>query len=328
MRWIDGHLDLAYLQLLGRDLTVPCPDPEAGCVSLPDLRDAGVELAFATIFTEPAGDESHSRSAYDGIHDLDGAETAGRRQLEVYRQLETEGELRFVRSRADLETPAGPGPGIVLLMEGADPIRGPDQVVTWFNDGLRMVGLTWAMGTRYAGGNHRLGPLTSLGIDLVGAMDDCGIIHDASHLSDEAFDGLLGVARGPIVATHSNCRALAGDSQRHLRDDQVRAIAERDGVIGLNLFSKFLVPSGRATIDDCVAHVQRVAQLMGHRRGVALGSDMDGGFGPDSLPEHLDHPRKLDALSDALAAAGWSDDDVKGFAHGNWRRFLQRALPD
>ncbi len=327
MQWIDGHLDLAYLQLLGRDLTAPCPDPDDGCVSLPELRDAGVGLAFATIFTEPASDESHSRSAYGGIDDLDGAEAAGRRQLEVYGRLEAEGELRLIRSRADLETPAGAGLRIVLLMEGADPIRDPGQVATWFNDGLRMVGLTWAMGTRYAGGNHRLGPLTGLGIDLVAAMDECGIIHDASHLSDEAFDGLLGVARGPVVATHSNCRALAGDSQRHLRDDQVRAIAARDGVVGLNLFSKFLVSSGRATIDDCVAHVQRVADLMGHRRGVALGSDMDGGFGPDSLPERLDHPRKLDALADALAAAGFSDNDVEGFAHGNWRRFLERTLP-
>lgn len=323
MRWIDGHLDLAYLQLLGRDLTAPCPDPNQGCVSLPELRAAGVEFAFATIFTEPTSGESHPQSAYGGIDDLDGAEAAGRRQLEVYRRLEAAGELRFVRSRADLATSGGAVPGIVLLMEGADPIRDPAQVASWFAAGLRMVGMTWAMGTRYAGGNHRLGPLTNLGVELVHAMDECGIIHDASHLSDEAFDGLLSVARGPVVASHSNCRALAGDNQRHLRDDQVRAIATRDGVIGLNLFSKFLVASGRATIDDCVAHVERIAELMGHRRGVALGSDMDGGFGPDALPEGLDHPRKLDALATALAAAGWSDDDVEGFAWGNWWRFLQ-----
>ncbi len=327
MRWIDGHLDLAYLQLLGRDLTAPCSVPDAGCISLPELRDAGVELVFATIFTEPTSDESHALTAYGGIDDLDGAEAAGRRQLEVYRQLETRGELCVVRSRGDLETPAGAGPRIVLLMEGGDPIRDADHVARWFDDGLRMVGLTWAMGTRYAGGNQRLGPLTDLGIDLVAAMDECGIIHDASHLCDEAFDGLMKVARGPVVATHSNCRALAGPGQRHLRDDQIMAIGARDGVIGLNLFSKFLVPSGRATIDDCVAHIQRVSELMGHRRGVALGSDMDGGFGPDSLPEHLDHPAKLHALTDALTAAGWSNDDVQGFAHGNWKRFLERTLP-
>ncbi len=327
MKWIDGHLDLAYLALLGRDLTVPCPDPLEGCVSLPALREGNVEVIFATIFTEPGGTDAHGLAAYGGIDDVGGAEAAGRRQLEIYRRLEAAGELRFICTRDDLDAAGSVAPGIVLLMEGADPIRDPEQVPQWFADGLRIVGMTWAAGTRYAGGNQRLGPLTPLGADLVRAMDECGMIHDASHLSDEALTGLLELTRGPVIATHSNCRALVGLSQRHLRDDQVRAIAERGGVIGLNLFSKFLVPEGRATIADCVAHVQRLADLMGHRRGVALGTDMDGGFGPGELPVELDHPRKLDSLADALGTAGWSDQDVEGFAHGNWRRFLERSLP-
>ena len=327
MRWIDGHLDLAYLALLGRDLAAPCPDPLQGSVSLPELRDGGVEIAFATIFTEPNDQAPDRPAVYAGIDDLDGAESAGRRQLEIYQRLEAEGELRVVRTRRDLELTDAVVPGIVLLMEGADPIRTPECVRPWYDRGLRLVGLTWSMGTRYAGGNQRRGPLTPLGVELVQAMDECGIIHDASHLSDEAFDGLLETARGPLVATHSNCRALVGESQRHLRDDHVRAIAERDGVIGLNLFSKFLVPAGRASIDDCVAHVERMADLMGHRRGVALGTDMDGGFGPGDLPVGLDHPRKLDALAEALRSAGWSDSEVEGFAYGNWLRVLERALP-
>ena len=315
------------MALLGRDLTVPCPDPREGSVSLPALREGNVDLVFATIFTEPGGNDAHGLAGYGGIDDVDGAEAAGRRQLEIYRRLEAAGELRFIRARDDLDAAGGVAPGVVLLMEGADPIRDPEQVPQWFADGLRIVGMTWAAGTRYAGGNQRLGPLTPLGADLVRAMDECGMIHDASHLSDEALTGLLELASGPIIATHSNCRALVGDSQRHLRDDQVRAIGERGGVIGLNLFSRFLVPEGRATIADCVAHVQRVADLMGHRRGVALGTDMDGGFGPDELPVDLDHPRKLDSLANALRTAGWSDQDVEGFAHGNWLRFLERSLP-
>ena len=153
------------------------------------------------------------------------------------------------------------------------------------------------------------------------------MIHDASHLSDEAFDGLLAAARGPVVATHSNCRALVSDNQRHLRDDQVREIGRRDGIVGLNLFSAFLVTDGRATIDDCVAQVRRVSELMGHRRGVALGSDMDGGFGPDSLPVGLDDPRRMESLADALRDDGWSDDEIDGFRRGNWHRFLTRTLP-
>jgi len=328
MRWIDGHLDLAYVALCGRDLSIPCPDPAAGCVSLPELREAGVGLALATVFTEPGVTDPSQLYGYGSSEDLDGAELAGRRQLEIYHRLEMERQVGIVRNRSDLGGRAGgPEPRVVLLMEGADPIRSPDDAGRWFDGGVRAVGLAWAAGTRYAGGNRSPGPLTPPGVELVRALDELGVIHDASHLADEAFEGLLATAGGPIVATHSNCRALAGASQRHLRDEQIAQIARRGGIVGLNLFGKFLVPGGRAAISDCVAHVERVCGIMGHRRGVGLGSDMDGGFPPTELPAGLDHPRKLDALAEALRNAGWPDDDIEGFRHANWRRFLERTLP-
>lgn len=307
--------------MLGRDLRVACADGDDGCVSLPALRAAGVDLAFATIFTEPGDAEG---VGYGSPDDLDTAEAAGLRQLAVYEQLEREGELTIVRRAADLEGD-GPRPHVLILMEGADPIRGPEAVAAWTARGLRLVGLTWMNGTRYAGGDASGGPLTERGVELVRALDDAGLVHDASHLSDAAFDGLLATARGPIVATHSNCRALLNANERHLRDEQVRAIGARGGVVGLNLYTAFLARGRRATIADCVAHVERVAEIMGHRRGVALGSDMDGGFGATSLPEGLDHPGKLPALTAALRDAGWSDEDVAGFRADNWRRFLARA---
>jgi membrane dipeptidase len=325
LRWIDGHLDLAYGALCGRDLRVPCPDPKAGCVSLPSLREASVEIALGTIFTAPGDD--HGEAGYDGPDDLDGAEAAGLKQLAVYEQLEAEGELSIVRSAADLDGD-GPLPKIVILMEGGDPIRSPDHVGMWHERGLRFVGLSWAAGTRYAGGNAVGGPLTPLGIEMIKALDVHGIVHDASHLGDAALDGLLEHATGRIVATHSNCRALVEDRQRHLRDDQIDEIAKRQGVVGLNLFTKFLAVGRRATIADCVDHVQHVAEVMGHRRGVALGSDMDGGFPPTDLPGDLDHPSKLRDLAEALRDAEWGDADIDGFALGNWRRVLREALGD
>ena len=120
---------------------------------------------------------------------------------------------------------------------------------------------------------------------------------------------------------------LTGDNQRHLRDDQIKAIGDRGGVIGLNLFSKFLVPDGRATIDDCVAHVEHVCELMGHRKGVGLGSDADGGFAANALPVDLDHPRKYGALLEPVQEAGWSDADLQGFCCANWTRVSAKALP-
>ncbi len=321
--WIDGHLDLAYLGVGGRDLTRPHTDPASGCISLPELRGAGVTTLFGTIYTEPEAPEVPW--GYSGSADREAAFATGKRQLDLYHQLADRGEIRLIRSAADLDR-AEPVPGVVLLMEGADPIRSPDDVAWWHERGVRLVGLTWALGTRYAGGNERHGSLTDEGRELVRELDRFGIVHDLSHLADAAFADLLEVARGPIVATHSNCRALLPDRQRHLTDDQIRAIAARDGVVGLNLFSVFRTRKDRATIDDCVAHIEHVCDIMGHRRGVVLGSDMDGGFPPSRLPVELDHPRHLDRLTAALKGRGWSEEEIAGFRHLNWQRILNRVL--
>ena len=332
--WIDGHLDLAYLGVNGRDLRIRCVDPGAGCVSLPELREAGVGMAFATIFTEVAGTGGPGTcSPHDAPHvyrdfdDLDGAHTAGMRQLELYEQLEREGWVRIVRSLGDLDGDDDGPLRIVMLMEGADPVRSPGELRAWFERGVLIVGLTWAMGSRYAAGNSRPGPLTEIGVEMVHAMDEIGVIHDVSHLADEAFEQLRELASGPVIASHSNARALATPLQRHLRDDQIEWIGKRDGVVGLNLFRKFLSTSQEGTLDDVVRHAQHMARLMGRFDGVALGSDMDGGFGPSELAAGLEHPTKLPALAEALRAAGWSEAQVRGVQRKNWLKFLRRALP-
>jgi membrane dipeptidase len=322
-RWADGHLDLAYLAVGGRDLTIPCTNPDEGCISLPALKDAGVRLAMATIYTSSTPDDDVA--GCDGPGDLDGAEAAGFAQLEHYEMLEREGHLTIVRCAADLTAPDD-NLKIVLLMENADPIRSPEFVPLWFDRGLRMVSLTWVHQGRYAGGNATTAALTPLGIDMIHALDAEGIIHDASHLCDASVEGLLEHARGPIVASHSNCRALLKENQRHLRDGHIRAIGERGGLIGLNLYKAFLAVGREPTIDDCLDHVEHVAAIMGRRDGVALGSDMDGGFDPTDLPADLNHPRKLPALSNGLLARGWSDAEVEGFMHANWLRFLAQHL--
>lgn len=331
MNWIDAHLDLAFIALDGRDICKPCEDPNEGCISLPALREANINLVCATIFTAPGhipeadaqGWEHPCR--YPSSDDIEAAYQAGFCQVGFYQKLEKRGELSIVRNRDDLNSDS-PLPKIVLLMEGADPIRSPDDVKHWYDLGLRMVGLTWGKGTRYAGGNANHGPLSPLGIELVRELDKFGIIHDASHLADVALDGLFEHAKGPIVATHSNCRAITGDNQRHLSDEQIKEIGDRDGIIGLNLFSKFLTSDGRATINDCVAHIQHICEVMGHRKGIGLGSDADGGFPPTSMPRDLDHPRKYEALNDALRNKGWSETELQNFCWSNWMKVLENAF--
>lgn len=331
-RWFDGHLDLACIALEGRDLRAPLSGaagpPQPPSITLPSLREGRVSHVLATLFT---GLGSEGPCGYVSSDDPEPACRAGLAQLGVYDSLEAAGELRLVRQKRKLDCDDDHALAAVILMEGADPIRTPAEAPSWFERGVRVVGLTWARGTRYAAGNAAPGPLTPLGRTLIAALDEIGIIHDCSHLADEAAGQLLQLARGPVCASHSNCRSLAiGHSERNLPDDLIRAIAERDGVIGLNLFSLFLTPEGdrrRATIDEAIAHVEHIVEVTGRVEAVALGSDMDGGFGADRLPEGIDCPAELPRLTDALRRRGWSEDQVAGFRFNNWARFLERSLP-
>ena len=327
--WLDAHLDLAYLQLGGPAVSEELPDTVRRGVSLPSLARGDVRIFLGTIFTEVGAEAASTPWGYRDHDDHEGAHAAGVRQLEMYESLERTGRARIVRSAADLEAcaaaPAGSPPGIVLLMEGADPIRNPDEVAWWHARGVRVVGLTWAKGSRYAGGNAAHGSLTDIGRRAVEAMDALGILIDASHLCDESFDGVCAATSSRMVATHSNVRSLAAPIERHLTDAQIAEIAARDGMIGLNLYGKFLAAGRPATLADAVQHVQHVAEIAGRNR-VGLGSDFDGGFAPADCALGCGRPEELPALTAGLAQAGFSHAEQTAFAHGNWLRTLRATL--
>jgi membrane dipeptidase len=331
MSWFDGHLDLAYVGVRGRDLTRSCDDPanasQPGCITVPDLRAGGVTHALTTIYIDIG--EPASPWGYASSDDVDGAERAALRQIDHYESLERAGHIRIVRTKRDLDHPDAGEPSlrIIMLMEGADPIRTPAHVRQWFDRGVRVVGLTWAKGSRYAGGNATGGPLTREGRELIAAMDELGMVHDVSHLADEACGQLLAAARGPVVASHSNCRSLLSPDQRHITDDVIREVARRGGVIGLNLYGRFLAKDRRATLDDALRHVEHIASIVGHRRACALGSDADGGFTPADLPDGLDHPSKWQAMASELGSRGWAPADIAAFQRENWLRVMRAALP-
>lgn len=318
--WLDAHLDLAHLAAEGRDLDQPSPPGTDRCVTWPELAEAPILACLGTIFVDPIDPASQPRGE-------EAAAEAGRRQLEWYEAQERRGRIRIVRDRSDLAADdRDPRVRVVLLMEGAEPIRDPAEASWWFGRGLRAVGLAWARGSRHAGGNATGGGLTPLGRELVAALDELGILHDASHLSEEAFEDLLAATPRRIVASHSNLRRLVRPEARHLSDAQVAAIAARDGAIGLNLYGRFLCDGRRARLDDCLAHLEAISAIAGRER-VGLGSDLDGGFSTRDLPEDLDHPRLLWRLDAALASRGWSEADREGFRHANWRRVLTASLP-
>ncbi|MGP1309636.1 MAG: dipeptidase [Phycisphaerales bacterium] len=335
---------------------------QPAAVTLPSLREGNVACALATIFTEavPEGETSDDAVAYP-MGDAEAAHRKGRAQLEVYLTWADEGRARLDLRKALRVDPhlgtvrAGMGvaeslpddpvarlartyqrakdPGPItlgVLVENADPIRDPDELGWWVERGVVAVGLTWARPSRYSGGNlnPELG-LTDLGRDMIDAIDAMGVTHDLSHLSQRAADELLERTDSVVIASHSNCRAItdpSGKNERHLSDDTIIEIGRRGGVIGINLFGVFLRPKdkGRATIDDVVAHVERMCELMDRRDGVGLGSDMDGGLSANDLPEGIARPADAHRILDALRDRGWSPRDIEGFAYRNWAAFFGR----
>jgi membrane dipeptidase len=328
----DGHLDLAYNALRGRNVLAEAnaqpPDSEGiPTVGLPDLRRGQVGLITATIFCEPA---EEGRGGYTNI---DEAAAAGKAQLEWYLRQREAGVFRFVETPADVPSePAGDNPmPMVLLLEGADPIRDPSEIQWWFSRGLRAVGLAWKR-TRFAGGTRAPGPLTQQGIAMAKALDAAGIVHDLSHLAEESFWQLLDITTGPVMASHSNCRCVV-PTDRQLSDEMIRAVTECAGIIGINFYDKFLLSPGeygtrRAKLKDVAFHARHICDLTGNADCVALGTDMDGGLGREEIPMEIITSADLPKIADALSGAKFSDDDVRKIMGGNWVSFWKRALPD
>ncbi|MEM1424182.1 MAG: membrane dipeptidase [Planctomycetota bacterium] len=354
-RWFDAHLDLAYLAVCGRDMTrtletlhrpknrvMAGPHPPAS-VTLASMREGGVCDALGTIFTEAGGNGPYAYASCD----TDGAREAGLRQLRCYHNWVHDAGVRLTRfehsTHAEPDEQDGPNAyasttkthsestvRIGILIENADPIAGPDELAWWVERGVVAIGLSWAVMSRYAGGNTTGEGLTDLGRDMIDAMDGLGVAHDLSHLSQRAADELLARAKGPVMASHSNCRALLdGANERHLDDATVREIVARGGVIGLNLCAPFVrhgVTQGqRPPIDDALRHVEHICDIAGDRAHVGLGSDLDGGFSANNLPEGIDRPADYERLAQGLAQRGWSDQELDAFASANWLGFFARA---
>jgi membrane dipeptidase len=333
---VDAHLDLAWNALhTGRDLTAPLDPATDALTSLPALGAAGVALVGATLFAEPA--DAWLEPVEGGYRTPEEAEAQALEMLALYREWEARGAVRIVTGRATLEDhlarfAVDAVPGLVLLIEGADPIVAVGDLPVWWERGVRMIGLAWGP-TRYAGGTGSTAGLTPLGAELLEAMADLGVIHDASHLSEEAFAAALPLPHHALCVTHATARALMTGTpgripfNRFLSDDQIRAVAERDGVIGLALLNDFLAAGWRAgdppvtLAGEVAAHLRHIAGIAGWER-VGIGSDVDAGHGRAETPRELDSVADWPCIADVVP-----EESRAAVLGGNWLRFLRAALP-
>jgi membrane dipeptidase len=356
---VDAHADLAWNALtFGRDYTRSALETRRReaeekspaiehnglcCVGLPEWLAGRVAVVFGTLFAAPARRRAGNWDSQT-YETADQAHAIGLAQMEYYRRLAAGcNSIRLIGSRPDLEavlaTWADDQPedgrqvGLVPLMEGADPIREPEEAGFWFDQGVRIVGLAWAA-TRYAGGTGEPGALTEAGHRLLDTMAAVGLMLDLSHVAEEAYFQALDRFDGMVLVSHANPRRFV-PTDRGLSDEMIRRLVECGGVIGIVPYNAFLQPGWKAardkqavTLADVVAAIDHVCQLAGDAAHVGLGSDFDGGLGAESIPAEMDTVADLAKLAPALRARGYAGADVAAVMGGNWLRVLRQGLPE
>lgn len=275
----DGHSDILY------DVTRRRLAGEKGVlerVHAPLLRQGGIEGLVLALWTGVAQGETFWASTPWGAP-ADAPERTWRMMSALSEELPESPSFRVVHNRAEAEAARQAGKLYTFLsVEGMDAIGGDLEGLAWYQrNGVRMGTLTWngenllatgAAGDPYSG-------LTDLGKEAVRRMEELNILVDVSHLNDGGIRDVLRLARGAVIASHSNCRALC-DVRRNLTDEQLRAIRDTGGVAGINSYHGFVhADPARRTAETLARHAAHMADVMGVEH-VACGFDFCHYMGP------------------------------------------------
>lgn len=332
----DGHNDtlLVLLEHPERDFGTRLAE---GHIDVVRAREGGLTGGLFAMYTPDVRGLSGIRSAATrdapfGPIDPGRALHATLRMFALLRRLESAGHVRVCTDADGVEAAEAAGVlAAVPHLEGAEAVLDLDVLETLHGLGLRSLGLVWSRPNAYATGvpfafpgSPDVGPgLTEPGRELVAACERLRIVLDVSHLNEAGFWEVLERTERPVVASHSNAHAVAA-SPRNLTDRQLDALAERNGLVGLNFGCGFLREDGRNDVDTpletAVRHLDHLVARMGEDR-VGLGSDFDGATVPASLPDASALPRLLTALLDH----GWDEALVRKVARDNWLSALRRV---
>ena len=358
---VDLHLDLAWDALFwNRNLTLtphqvreqeesepPQVAEGYNCglctATFPELRRGRVGIILSTIMSRI----DHRRGLMrDGMRTQEQSIAMGRGHLAYYQMMVKRGEIKPVGGVGDLEeaVEAWKDPGErtpvyhMLSMESADPIIDPSDVEFWWSSGLRVVGPAHFGDNTYIHGTGTEGGLKPPARPLFKAMREAGMILDITHMADQAVWESFEIWDGPVLASHCTCRALA-KGQRHLTDDMIRELIRRGGIIGLVFCQFFFDPevtweerppryeyAGKYGMEGLLPHIEHIGNLAGGSlENIAIGTDMDGGFGAELTPVDVDTVADLPAFSSVLRQAEYSEKEAEGILSGNALRFFREA---
>ena len=317
------------------------PDRGLGVCTFPEMRRGEIGLCIATQIARFVAEGNN----LPGWHSPEQAWAQAQGQLAWYKAMEAAGEMVQIVDRRSLDNHVALWQdklalgqtdnlpiGYVLSLEGADSLVDLSYVERAYAYGLRAIGPAHYGPGRYSPGTGAEGGLTQLGRELLGEMRRLGIVLDATHLTDEAFWQAMELWDGPVWASHQNCRSLV-PHQRQFSDEQLKELIRRDAVIGM-AFDAWMMHTGWVRgettpqsaglkLDRILEHADHICQLAGNARHLAIGSDLDGGYGTEQTPEDLESIADLQRLAMLLKNRGYSEGDVAAIMHGNWIRRLQ-----
>jgi len=351
---IDAHLDLSMNALeWNRDLRQSVhhirerekgmndkPDRENGTVSLPALREGNIGIVVATQIARYIEPDSW----LPGWHSSQQAWAQTQGQLAWYKAMEEEGEMIQIKDLPSMEIhvktwddssdKTGNPIGYILSLEGADSLITLKHLETAFNYGLRAIGPAHYGPGRYANGTDATGKMNSRGLELLKKMEELNIILDATHLCDDAFWQAMDHYKGPVWASHNNCRSLV-DHNRQFSDEMIKTLIDRDAVIGAPLDAWMMVPGWvrqestpqqmNCSLEVMVDHMDHICQIAGNALHIGIGTDLDGAFGTEQCPYDLDTISDLQNMPGILKKRGYSQEDIENVMHRNWIRFLRRV---
>jgi membrane dipeptidase len=350
---IDGHLDLSMNAMeLNRDLRWTVeeirkseegmsdkPDRGKGTVSLPSMREGHVGICVATLIARYV----KKGNKLPGWRSPEQAWAQTQGQLAWYKAMEAAGEMSLIVSRDDLEkqlrlwdNPTDKTPvGYILSLEGADSIISISLLEESYNEGLRAIGPAHYGPGTYAQGTDSSGGIGIKGRELLREIERLGMILDVTHLCDDSFWETMNLFKGPVWASHNNCRVFVPHN-RQFSDEQISALIGRESVIGVALDAWMMVPgwirgksdpqSMDVSLKQVARNIDHICQLAGNSLHAGIGSDLDGAFGKEQCPYDLETIADLQKLTVMLSDLGYSNDDVQNIMSNNWIRFLKKNL--
>jgi membrane dipeptidase len=240
------------------------------------------------------------------------------------------GRIKVVRTHRQLTSAMDRGVlAVVMHIEGAEALKKDlDGLPVLYEAGLRSLGPVWSRPNAFGHGvpfnfpdSPDIGPgLTRAGKDLVRLCNELGVVVDLAHLNEKGFWDVVALSNAPIVVSHAAVHALS-PSPRNLTDDQIKAVGDSGGIVGVNFARAFLRKDGRVdrktTVEAIADHVEYIAEKIGLNH-VGFGSDFDG----TKVPQDMEDVAGLPKLMDALRERGFKPAALKKIAHGNWLRVL------